>query len=412
MSSDATDIDHGLERAQALVELRRYDEACSLLGKLLGTEPHNAAAWCLLSQARGGVGDAKAALDAAERAASLAPGEDWPHRLRSIAMQELGDDDGAVSAARAAVAVAPQNWQTHSRLAIALSLTKQEPTEALGAAELGVTLAPNEPTTHYALGVANHRRGKNGEAERCFRQALELNPQHIPSHNALAAMQLAGSRFGRAGNLAGAAAGFRDAVQADPRSSESARNLELVLQVFIARVSYLVFAIVWIASRVTGGTPGARLVPLVLLAVPATFAGRFLSRLAPDLRRRVGYVAFHGRLAAPSYAQALAILLLLVASAAPAGARTRIGIAAVITSFAARLLLARSLGGLRFSITSRRMIVGAVGVIALYFTGALLGGGFNPLRGLAFVLVGALLTLSYYLLKLFRRGRGSVEHWM
>ena len=392
-----------LERAQALIELRRFGEAGSTLRDLLGTEPDIGPAWCLLAQAQIGLGETEGALESADRAAALAPEDDWPHRLRSLALLQLGDSDGAIAAARDAVAAGPHNWQAHRRLALALGDANQNLDDALAAGQRAVALAPNEPEAHFALGLVQDARGKRTGADECFRYALALDPQHGPSQAALARRHLLESRFGRAGRLGDAAAGFRDVVQSDPRADYAAVNLEVVLRVFIARLSYLVFVIVWIASRATAGSLGARIVPLVLLAFPAAFAARFLSRLAPDLRRQVRYVAFHGALAAASYLQALAIALLFAAAAAPTGARTGIGIASVVTSFGARLLLARRLGGLRFTVTSRRMIVGAVVIFGLYFAGALIGGGFQPLRGLAFVLIAGFLGLAYYLIRLFRR---------
>lgn len=399
MSSDATDATHELERAQTLIELHRTDEASSLLAQLLSVEPHNASAWGLLAQARLDAGELDAALDAAERAAALEPGEDWPHRLRSIAMQQLGDDDGAISAARAAVEAAPQNWQAHGRLAIALSVAKRDLAEALVEAERAVALAPNEPGSHYALGVANDVQRKHAEAEHSFRHALALDPQHSPSHNALAGRQFASSRFGRPGNLAAAAAGFRDAIQADPRAGNSATNLELVLRVFLARLSYLVFLIVYLASRVTGDTLGDRIGPLLLLVIPAAFAARFLARLAPDLRRHVRYIAFHGPLAAPMIAQACAVALLFIGAAAPSGARPGIGIAALVTSLAARLLLARRNGARLFSAGSAWVIAAVVVLTILFFVGAIAGGGFNPSRGAVFVVLGLAAGLVYYRLR-------------
>jgi tetratricopeptide (TPR) repeat protein len=400
MSSKETDVlVVRLERAQALIEFGRLDDAAALLRELLGSEPNSAPAWALLAQAEIGLGDPKAGLDAAERAAALEPESDAPHRLRSIAMQQLGDDEGAVSAARAAVTLAPHNWQTHSRLAIALGVAKQDLDDALASAERGVELAPGVPATHYALGVVNDRMGKHAEAESCFRKALSLDPQHGPSHSALAARRLSTSRFGRAGNLAAAAGGFREAVQADPRASYSARNLELVLKVFLARLSYLIFVIVWIASRVTGSTVGARILPLLLLAIPAAFAVRFLARLAPDLRRHVYYIAFHGRLAAASIAQACAVALLFVSAAAPSGARTGLGIAALVASLIARVLLAYQPGKALLSAGSKRVIVAAVILTILFFAGATVGGGFQPARGLLFDLLAVGGALLYYRLR-------------
>jgi tetratricopeptide (TPR) repeat protein len=404
MSSDAThSLQLELERAQALIGLGRFDEAGSRLRELLAGEPNVAPAWCLLSQAQIGLGQTEGGLDAAERAAALAPEDDWPHRLRSLALLQLDDLDGAVAAAREAVALGPHNWQTHRRLAVALGAAKRDLDDALAAGERAVALAPNEPEAHFALGLVHHARKKRKQADQCFEHALALDPQHGPSRSALARRQLVGSRFGRAGKLADAAAGFRDVLQADPQADYAARNLELVLRVFIARVSYLVFLIVWIASRATGGTVGDRLVPLVLLAVPAAFAVRFLNRLAPDLRRQVGYVAFHGRLAAASYAQTLAIALLFVSAVTPSGIRKGIVIAAFVLSLGARLLLARRLGGLRFSAATRWIIVAAVASTVLFLAGMKVGGGFHPARGLAFVLIGGFLGLCVYLIRRYRR---------
>ena len=339
MSRDVAEIQVELERAQALVGLGRFDEARSLLLDFVGREPDIAQAWCLFAQVQIATGDPKGALDAAERAAALEPGNDWPHRLRSVALQQLGDDDGSIAAAHEAVTAAPHSWQTHRRLAMALVLAKRNPDEALAAAGRAAELAPHEPDAFCTLGLAHEMRRGHAEAERCYRQALSLDPQHAASHEALARRQLATSRFGRAGNLAGAAAGFRDVVQADPRADHAAKNLELVLRVFIARLSYLIFLIVWIASRATAGTLSDRLVPLLLLAIPAGFAVRFLARLAPDLRRQVWYVAFHGSLAVASILQSCAVGLLLISAAAPGGARAGISIAALLTSLAARVVL-------------------------------------------------------------------------
>lgn len=258
MSSDTIQqLQLQLERAQALVGLGRFDEAISMLLQLIASEPEIAPAWCLLAQAQTGVGDAQAALAAAERATALAPENDWPHRLRSVALQQLGDLDGAIAAAREAVACDPDNWQTHRRLAICLILAKRDTDYAFAAAERAVALAPHEPSTHHTLGAAYEMRGDHVEAEQCFRQALAIDPQYSPAHDALAHRQLASSRFGRAGNLAAAATGFRDAVRADPRADESATNVERVLQTFLARLSYLIFLIVWLGSRITGDTLGA-----------------------------------------------------------------------------------------------------------------------------------------------------------
>lgn len=395
MSTDATGVALELARARTLCELHRHDEARSVVRELLAREPDNGAAWRLLAQAELGAGDAKAALDAADRATGVEPEHEWGHRLRSIALHQLGDKKGAIEAAREAVRTGPNTWQAHSRLAIALSFARRDLKEAVAAAERGVALAPNEPDSHYALGLVSDARRKHKEAEQHFRRALALDPQHSQSHNALARHQLVRSRFGRAGNLADAAAGFRNVVQTDPSADYAVRNLEFVLRVFLSRLSYLIWVIVFIATTASGGTVGDRIGPLLLLAIPAAFAFRFLFRLEPDLRRHLRHVVFRGKLAAPSIAQGCALGLLLVSAAAPTPARPALDGGAVVAALIARILLARGASQSLLSIGRRRLIVAAVGLTILFFIGTTLGGGFNPARGAFFVIL-ALAAAALY----------------
>jgi tetratricopeptide (TPR) repeat protein len=332
------------------------------------------------------VGDAYAALDAAGNAIVLDPDDDWPHRLRSIAFEELGVADSAIGAAREAVRVGPYSWRAHSGLATALVFARRDLDEAGVAAERGVELAPHEPDTHYALGLVAGARGNHREAEEHFRRALALDPQHGPSHNALASRQLAASSRFDPGGLAAAAAGFRNVVQADPRADYAAQNLELALRVFLARLSYLIFIIVYIVARAdhaTSGTAGAtdvaRIGPLVLLAIPFAFAAWFLVRLEPDLRPHLLYIAFHGRLAAASIAQACALALLLASAVVPANARIGIVLVALVFSLISRILLAVRGSGRVWSVSdwrdhrlwiNRRWIMAAVLVGVILYVGA------------------------------------------
>jgi len=343
MSSDPGDLFSDRERARALIDLRRFDEACSLLRTVVGRDPADADAWCLLSQAEGGARRPHDALEAASRASALTPEDDWPHRLRSVALQMLGAHDSAIAAAREGLRAGPWTWQAHVRLSNALVAAKGDLDEALAEAELGVELGPHEPATYYSLGLVYERRGRREDAVRCYEEALAIDPEDSASLDGLARVRFAGSRL-NPGGLAGAATGFRDAVRADPRSPHSARNLEIVIGVFLSRLSYLIFVILWLASRDTGGTVGDRVWPLLLLLIPAGFAVWFLVNLTPDLRRHVLYISFHGRLAAPMIAQCCAVALLCVGAAVPHGARAPFGIGALLISIAARILLARRTG--------------------------------------------------------------------
>src|SRR5207302_1034027 len=104
-----------------------------------------------------------------------------------------------------------------------------------------VALAPHEADTHLALGGAAAAVGKRADAEAAFQRALSIDPQNTVAHNELARLQLRKSSISRPGALGEAAASFATAVRSDPRADVSRRNFELVIRVFLSRVSYLVF---------------------------------------------------------------------------------------------------------------------------------------------------------------------------
>jgi tetratricopeptide (TPR) repeat protein len=315
-----------LERAQTLVELGRFEEARAVLTQLLGREPGVARAWCLFAQTQLAAGYPKAALDAAEHAASREPENEWAHRLRSIALERLGYRNEAFAAANEAVAAAPHAWQTHMRLAEACLVGRWNSDVALSAAKRAVELAPNEPNAHFVLGRAFEMCGEGAEAELCYRRALEIDSQHAAAHHELARMRYEASRGRRrrhfgASSLVAAASGFRTAVGANPRSAAGAvANIEVVIRSFLARLTHLIFVSVCVGVVVvwvSGSSVVGRVVPPLLLAIPAGFAVRFLANAGPDVRRRTQQMAFQRPIALVSVSQVVAVALLLYSAVGP-----------------------------------------------------------------------------------------------
>lgn len=330
-----------LERARALCDLARFGDAAQLLQRVVAADPQNARAWCLLAQAHLGGHEESDALRASGTALSLAPDDEWPHRLHSIALGKLGRREESIAAARSAARVAPHSWQAFVQLAQALVGDKSAHDEALAAAEQAVALAPHEAATHIVLGMAARACKRHEEADAAFRAALAIDPQNSVAHNELARLRLRRSKLAGATALADAAGGFTNAVRANPRADVSRRNLDLVVRVFLARVSYLIFLDAYLAGRglAGSGSVAARLAPVVLLAVPAQFAWRFVRRLSPDLRRHVRRVLLSRALLMPAVLQAVAIALLLAAVVVPRDARSFAAGAAAAAAAVARLYL-------------------------------------------------------------------------
>lgn len=60
--------------------------------------------------------------------------------------------------------------------------------EALAAGKLAVQYAPNNPDSHYTLGLIYEKRGQYAEAERAFRAALAANPSYVDVYFTLGAL--------------------------------------------------------------------------------------------------------------------------------------------------------------------------------------------------------------------------------
>lgn len=86
-----TELREELARAATMLDLGRYDEATSLLARLVAAEPASSRGWCLFARAHLGADRYVEAVEAANRAAAIEPVEEWPHRLASNALMHLGN---------------------------------------------------------------------------------------------------------------------------------------------------------------------------------------------------------------------------------------------------------------------------------------------------------------------------------
>jgi tetratricopeptide (TPR) repeat protein len=373
MDEQAEQILRELERAEALIGLRRFGEAASALHRLLGQDPDNGSGWCLLAQAQLGRDDSEAALEAADRAVAVNPESAWAHRLRSASLTELGQSGAAVAAAYVAIKLAPDEWLGHVCLAQALGGLGSGRDGAVRAAMTAASLAPDESDAHLALGNALAAADKRADAEESFRRALALDPQNSAALNNLARAKMPRSRYRLAG-LGDAAAGFQAAVQADPHGSVGSYNLEVTLRAFLARLSYLIlildYVIYWWLHVGSG-------LIVVLLGAPIVYGLLFVSRIGSGLRRHFLYTVTHGRVGVAAAIQLSAVIALLYVVVGPSTDRGGAAAVALALTLVARLILMKDVAGITgerpFSDRLLRRLVFVFGLIALVFGGAAAG---------------------------------------
>jgi Flp pilus assembly protein TadD len=343
--SDGDGVLASQARASTLCDLGRFADAVQLMQTVVASQSQDGHAWCLLARAQLGSADFAAALRSAQTGVALSPDDEWPHRLRSIALLNLDRPEEAVIAAAIATRLAPHEWQTHRSHADALTHTGKNPSESIEAAKRAVALAPHEPGAFFSLGAAAAAAGRREQARDAFEQVLMLDPQHSGAHNELARLHLNRRLPTGPKHLAAAVSGFATAVRTDPGGAVARRNLDLILRSFLSRLAYLIFVAAFAANQLHRDSNSivVRALPVAFLTIPAYFAARFLRRLSPPLRLHVRSVMTGRSLALATAAEGLAVVSLAGTVLATAGARPPLAFVAVVSALIGRLLLAREM---------------------------------------------------------------------
>jgi tetratricopeptide (TPR) repeat protein len=320
-----TEVARDLAQAGVLLDLKRYDEAASLLARIVAAEPQDSRAWCLLAAAHLGAGRYEEAAAAASRAITLAPFDDGPYRLASIAQRHLGQITAAISSANEACKLAPDEWRAYICLAQAELATEAdflaqaESREAYfkaaeRAAAAAVRLAPDEPDAHYTAGQVSYAQ-RNWKAARAHQErALALDPAHSGALNELGRISL------RRGGSPRAARHFIRAARLAPGVGIYGRNAEIPVQRVLGRTTLAVLMASWalaIALNIPVSRGPAVFGYTLAIALIEGYGAVQLWRMPPEMRllfrtRRVGL--------ALGVLYGAVLIVVITAAVTPAGA--------------------------------------------------------------------------------------------
>jgi tetratricopeptide (TPR) repeat protein len=329
-----------LERASALCDLRRYDDAAGQLRTVLATDPHNTRGLCLMAQVQLGQAVYDHALRTSQAAIAENPEIDWPYRLASLALSRLGRHQDARAMARTAIRLAPHEPQCHTMLARVHASSGKDLGEARTAAERAISLAPHDPASHIVVGMVAAADTRIEDATAAFHRALALEPNNSTAHHELARLQLKKHRFGNPVALAQAAGGFATALRADPRARMSRRNLDFVLHVSLGRMAYAMFVVAFFARQLHGISDAgpARWLPAMLLALPILIAVRFVAGLTPELRAQLMRLLRTPFIACAAVCDGVAAAALVVGAAVQRASSMAFGLAAIFALLALLIL--------------------------------------------------------------------------
>jgi tetratricopeptide (TPR) repeat protein len=239
-----------LTKASTMLDLGRYDDASSLLARVVAADPASSRAWCLFARAHLGAGRYQAAVEAANKAVSIDPGEEWPHRLASSALMHLGQHREALRAASEARRLAPSYWQTHVCVAQAALAAGHGRLAGTAAAEAR-RLAPDEADVHFLSGKVALARGDLVLARDHQERALAIDPAHSGAMNELGRIRL------RRHDTAGAIRHFISAARTAPGEHIYSRNIDVVIVRGISRAIYvfvlMALALIWLPTFIQVG---------------------------------------------------------------------------------------------------------------------------------------------------------------
>ncbi|MDL9980666.1 tetratricopeptide repeat protein [Microbacterium sp. ASV49] len=207
------------QRAALFIDAGRPTEAMQVLGPLAAADPDDAEIQRLIARALIELRRFGEARRAARRALSLEPGDATAYRLIAVASIRSGDPEDAAQAARTARKLAPTDWRTHFLVVLADCAAKGiVPDTRLSAAEAR-RLAPNVAEPMFAAGLLAQTVEEWGEAERCYREALRIDPMHPDARNNLAVLRM------RKGDHGYAAQTFADLVGENPKADRARHNV-------------------------------------------------------------------------------------------------------------------------------------------------------------------------------------------
>ena len=333
-----TEIANDLARAQAMLQIKRHDDAASLLARVVAAQPGDGRAWCLLAAAHLGAGRYQDAADAASRAIAAAPSDEWPYRLVSRAHAHLRNPQGAMCAASEACRLAPNEWRAWVCLAQAALTTGVEFNAAERAAATARKLAPDEAEVYYVLGQVSFAREEWKKARAYQERVLAIDPTHTAALNELGRISL------KKRNTQSAADHFVRAAGSAPGVAVYGNNVEVAVKSLLTRVIYLATLATWALVVVTFYSHGSRSLAIAGLTVIALLSAVVAAARIRALPRPARRLLRSTRVAlAATVVYGCIITAIIVAAAVPAsalpGALAAAGVLVIASRFIAYAIL-------------------------------------------------------------------------
>jgi Flp pilus assembly protein TadD len=215
-----TGDDHYL-RGSAYYLDHSFAEADRESNAALALSPDNPRILALRTRLLQRAGQQDAAIEVAQKAASLAPDWDEPYYLAGVSLYFVGRFPEAAKNLARAVELNPSSARALFMEAVTF-VSQGKSGEAEQGLRRAIALQPENARFHCQLGILLARQNQNAKAEASFRKAIELAPNYALSHYELGKLLVQSNR------LPAAAEELSQAVKYEPNLSAAYYQLSRV----------------------------------------------------------------------------------------------------------------------------------------------------------------------------------------
>lgn len=169
------------ERAMALLQGDRHEEAIAHFDRAIAIDPQHAEAYCGRAISRRQTGQNKAAIADYERAIALKPKFYKAHNNLGVVLQVMGRPREAIASYERALAANPRYARAHINRGNAL-LELRDLQSALASYEQAIALDPRNTEIFSNRGVVLHQMNRLQEAVASHEHAVSMDPQRAEGH--------------------------------------------------------------------------------------------------------------------------------------------------------------------------------------------------------------------------------------
>ena len=208
---------HEIQPLLNLLNAGQLANAASMAQKLLLNYPSTFIIHNVLGIALDGMGQVEGAINSYRNALKLQPNMPDLHFNLGIALSNLDKLDEAEASYRKAIALQPKFFEAYGNLGTLLQ--KQGKLEEAIASYRKALSINADPRGHFNLGTALRDQGKLDEAIKSYRQAIALFPNYANAHSNL------GETLRDQGNMQEAIKSYQDALALNPNHPSANYNM-------------------------------------------------------------------------------------------------------------------------------------------------------------------------------------------